>query len=138
MTEEIKGIVVSSKSKDVYLVKILKEGNCSSCALSKFCSLGTKKDVEELIEIHSKNLNIGDIVIIEEKTAGIVIASFLIFIAPIVFFIAGYYVGEFINLSEIFKAVSGFLLVAIYFGLIHIFDNKLRDVLFKFRVKRVL
>lgn len=138
MNEEIRGIVVSRKSKDLYLVKILKEGNCSSCALAKFCSFGTRKDSEELIEIKGKDLNIGDIVIIEEKTAVIVIASFLIFIAPIIFFIAGYYLGEFLSLNELLKAVCGFLFIIFYYGLIHSFDKKLKDVLFKFKLKRVL
>jgi positive regulator of sigma E activity len=138
MSEKIKGIVVSKKSERTYLVKILKEGGCASCTLSKFCSLGKSENSENLIEVSGENLNIGDLVSIEERTSGIVIASFLIFIMPIVFFIVGYYIGKYIGLSEPLRTACGFFILGVYMLILHFLDRKLKEILFSFKIKRVL
>ncbi|MGB9824413.1 MAG: SoxR reducing system RseC family protein [Candidatus Hydrothermia bacterium] len=138
MSEKIKGIIVSKKSEKTYLVKILKEGGCASCTLSKFCSLGKSEDSENLIEVTGENLKVGDLVSIEERTSGIMIASFLIFIVPIIFFIVGYYVGKCIGLSEPLRTVCGFFLLSVYMLILHFLDRKLKEILFSFKIKRVL
>ncbi|HOK23203.1 MAG TPA: SoxR reducing system RseC family protein [Candidatus Hydrothermia bacterium] len=133
---EIKGIVLSEVGEGRYLVKVLRdESSCSSCSLSKFCTMGMKNKGEDVVEVSGNNLKVADVVTIEESTWGIVLSSALIFIIPIAVFILGYYLGQFFKLNEIVKAIVGFLLMMLYFLLLGVFDKKLRNLFFRFEVK---
>jgi Positive regulator of sigma E activity len=67
---------------------------------------------------------------------GIIAATSLIFIVPIITFVLGYYVGVSLGLSELMSALTGFALMAIYFLVLRLFDKKLTESLFKFEIKR--
>lgn len=133
---EIKGIVLSELSSGKYQVKVFKDSSCSSCTLAKFCSLGRKTESEDVIEVRGRDLKTADIVIVEENTIGILIAAALIFIFPIFAFVAGYYTGQWLGFKEVFSAISGFILMAVYFLVLRLFDARLRNLLFRFAAKR--
>ncbi len=135
--EILRGIVLKKVGKDRYLVKILREdGTCSSCGFSKFCSLGGKDKGEDIIEVRSDGLSPGDEVICEEKITGIIFATGLIFLVPIIAFLFGYYLGIFFRFSESISAIFGFTVMGFYFLILRFFDKKLARSLFKFEVKR--
>lgn len=135
--ESLRGIVLQKIGEGKYLVKILKEGgSCSSCGFSKFCSIGGKKDEGDIIEVRGNGFAPGDEVILEEKVSGIIAATSLIFIVPIIAFVLGYYVGVSLGLSELMSALTGFALMAIYFLVLRLFDKKLTESLFEFEIKR--
>jgi len=133
----LKGIIVSKKSGNTWLVRVLKNGGCASCTLSKFCSLGKTREDENVIEVHGDNFYVGEMVLLEEDTLGVIVASFLIFIMPILVFILGFYFLSLFKFSELVKAIGGLAFLGIYFGIMRLFDEKLRNALFKFRVKKL-
>lgn len=135
--EILRGVVLKKVGEDRYLIKILREvGSCSSCGFSKFCSLSANNSDEDIIEVRANGLAPGDEVIFEEKISGIIIATGLIFLFPIITFVLGYYLGVFLKLSALLSAITGFTLIAIYFLFLRLFDKKLADTLFKFEIRR--
>ncbi|MDI6851784.1 MAG: SoxR reducing system RseC family protein [bacterium] len=135
--ESLRGIVLKKVGENSYLVKILREnGTCSACGFSKFCSLGGKDKGEDIIEVRGNGLSPGDEVICEEKITGIIFATGLIFLVPIIAFLLGYYVGVCVKFSEPISAIFGFALMGVYFLILRLFDKKLTKSLFKFEVKR--
>ncbi|MBI5493038.1 MAG: SoxR reducing system RseC family protein [Deltaproteobacteria bacterium] len=87
------GIVVQDKKRTV-LIKAQRSTSCDSCASKKTCASGSA-DSEMLIEAENAvGAKVGDRVVFTIGTASILKAGLLLYLVPILCFIAGVVLGQ--------------------------------------------
>ncbi|MEJ6951105.1 SoxR reducing system RseC family protein [Natronospora cellulosivora (SeqCode)] len=127
--EEI-GEILNKKGNQA-LVKIKRHSLCSKCTNKCQLAQPESHEVDE-IEIEVDNpigAKIGQFVKIEMKDQPVVIASIIIYIIPLIFMIAGYFMGIYIiellgyQGTEIVGIISSLLFLACSFLFIRIIDK---------------
>jgi sigma-E factor negative regulatory protein RseC len=119
----------------------------ASEACEKCCACHRSADGAVSIEaIDAAGAKDGDIVDIEISTGGVVAASFVVYLLPVLFLIAGYLFGSTLNglfpiriSDEAGGIVGALVFLAASFGVVRGYDRKVRrDGKFRARVTRVL
>ncbi len=128
------GKVVDIKD-DKVIVRLPYSKNCEKCNLCKKVS-------DSLMEVEAytrRGIEPGNVVKLFIPPRVIVVSAFMLYIFPLIFFIAGYYLGKYINASvfsgskgELFPALFAFLFLFSSFVIVHFFDRaKRKDKNFK-------
>ncbi len=124
MREEIG--VVTKTWKGFALVEIVPEGSCEGCAAREICRLGMSGKRE--IEVKNpENAKRGDRVRIAIEYKRSLLASFLLYILPIVFFFIGVGIGEWVWRKESASIVCGFVGFFTTFVLFKVFDQRIKE-----------
>jgi len=132
--EEI-GIVVDETDNNCVVVEIERKSACSSCGLCTLADDKSRMRVELRNDIGAKK---GDKIIIEAKDENIFLISFVIYVIPIIFFIAGLFLGH-LTFGDNYILVSLCCIMFLFFGffLVKVFEGKLKTLqLLKLKSKR--
>jgi sigma-E factor negative regulatory protein RseC len=118
-TEE--GIVIKTESATAW-VTTTKTGACESCAARTSCSVLGGGNEMEVEAINTAGAKIGQRVVISFETSPLLKATFLLYVIPVLFLLAGAFIGDKISPhfginSSILSAITGFL----FFGLAILF-----------------
>jgi sigma-E factor negative regulatory protein RseC len=126
-----KGIVIRTDSTTAW-VKTAKTHACEGCAARSSCNvMGGGKEME-VKAINHAGAKVGEKVVISFETSPLLKATFMLYVLPVLFLMAGAYIGSkmapFFNLNaSALSVIIGFL----FFGLIIIFvkskGNKLAE-----------
>ncbi len=133
---EESGIIIktSGKKADVLLQRNLNCGGCSHCH-------STEDGTGMIAEVDLvPGLTYGDHVLLETKPIRQVTAGFIIFILPLVFFIAGFLIGkQFFVDSEFIAFIFGITVAAIPYIVIY-FSRKSKEKkgTFDFVIKKII
>ena len=117
--------IVESIGTESCSVRILQASACSSCSARQLCRSSESK--EKVIEIrgHYPALHVGDSVTLCGSVRQGLLASLLAYIAPLILMVAALVIG--IRLSgEGIGALAALLALALYYGLLYLFRDKLR------------
>ncbi len=116
--------VVDHTEGDLIAVKLKRATACGeNCASCGGCSLTEKT----AFAVNTAGASAGDTVILEMNTSKVLKASFMVYILPIIVFIAVYFIAEYISGREGIAALSGVAgMVLTFIGDI-IWDKKVRD-----------
>jgi sigma-E factor negative regulatory protein RseC len=116
-----KGIVIKTDSTTAW-VKTAKTHACEACAARSSCNImGGGKEME-VQAINQAGAKVGEKVVIYFETSPLLKATFMLYVLPVLFLMAGAYIGSkmasfFHFNASVFSVVTGFL----FFGLIIIF-----------------
>lgn len=121
MEEEIGKIIQVANGKIV--VQIEAGGQCKLCGAAQACqpAQATMRQME--LPYHSQDLNIGDKVIIHFKPQIRVLSAALVFILPILFMIAGYFIGQGLFASEGMAVLFSFVGLSVSFLLLRLINR---------------
>ncbi len=95
--------------------------NCASCKAN--CTLTDKT----AFAVNTAGASQGDTVMLEMNTKKVLLASFMVYILPIIVFIAAYFVASSAGYSEGISALTGFICMAVVFAVDIIWDKKAGD-----------
>jgi positive regulator of sigma E activity len=115
---EQRGRIIKKISDNKVLVGILmEETSCKDCKEKGACGIKVFKteypDVEMFCNIP---VNVGDEVVFSQKANYSLLASFLIFILPLIMMIVGYYIfGNIFEMDESYRIIGSFLFLSISF-----------------------
>jgi positive regulator of sigma E activity len=84
---------------------------------------------------YDRNLTIGDIVTFEIEDSSLLNIAALVYLMPIIFMMAGYFIGQELGFSEGQGVLMSFLFLAISFGFIYFFDKKRGEKLIDQKIK---
>ncbi|MBQ6558086.1 MAG: SoxR reducing system RseC family protein [Clostridia bacterium] len=116
--------IIKKTVKNIADVEIQRSTACGeSCASCGLCP-GQTAVVKADNAIGAKS---GDTVIIDMADQKVLGAAFLVYIVPVVVLIIGYFIGYAIFKTEIYGAVTGFILMAVTFVIIMMFDKRLKN-----------
>ena len=93
-------------------------GSCANC------TGGCKIENNTIEADNSLGAKVGECVIIETETKSVLFSAFLVYILPIVFLCAGYFVGEKSGFNEAKSMICGFVLFILAFIVLHFYDKK--------------
>ena len=113
--------VVISRTNDRVFVQFMQSDACKSCKLCETMGGGFKS-----IEAYDPlNVKVGDQVQVEVLAKHVVSSSFLVFIVPLIFLIAGYYAGImlFANHSEGAGILGALVALVLSFFLVRAIDR---------------
>jgi len=119
-----KGAVIDTDEKYAYIAMQMNK-SCGKCAGRGVCFAGDKP-----IPLKIKNeygLKKGDVVELELSSQTKMSAGFLLFIVPIIFLIAGYYVGHRVSGTETSGIIGGGVGVIISALILKIVNKKVGD-----------
>lgn len=103
-----KGVIKEKKGGKVYILIEEDTSACKGCAVHALC--GKKDCADAQIILNDRDdLNVGDEVEIEEKANILTKTSLLAYGIPLVFFIAGIFLGQFLPETNIPKELPQFL-----------------------------
>ena len=122
------GVVIDVKG-DTVLIRTEKKSACDSCASKDVCHSVSEKDVvlEALNPVGARK---GDRVVFTVHTTTLVKAGLLVYLFPLVAFIAGVVVGQLFGDSlgwadrDILSAFLGFGLMAVVFVVLNLYSRK--------------
>ncbi len=131
-SEEIqdKGIVRTFQN-GIATVELERGGGCSGCAMRGFCFSKSSPAVFHLAT--DLNLEPGDEVELAISAEGKILASFLIFVLPILFLIIGFLIAN-LYFTELVSIIFAFGAMALSFLVVRYCDRKLGH---KFKVEIV-
>lgn len=116
--------IIKKTVKNIADVEIQRSTACGeSCASCGLCP-GRTAVVKADNAIGAKS---GDTVILDMADQKVLGAAFLVYIVPVVVLIIGYFIGYAILKTEIYGAVTGFILMAVTFVIIMMFDKRLKN-----------
>lgn len=95
------GIVVKAglKGGDVALVKTVQPSACKSCSARNNCNPSAKGKEREVEALNVVNANEGDLIQISMETGALLMATFLLYIFPVICLLIGASIGHAIGLS---------------------------------------
>lgn len=107
------------------LIEIAPEGSCEGCGAREICRLGMsgKREIEVM---NLKNAKVGDRVRIAIELQKSLLASFLLYILPIITFFIGVGIGQWIWKREGASTICGFIGFFGIFISFKIFGKKIR------------
>lgn len=123
------GLVVELVSPGIARVAMDAAGHaqCGSCGLCR------RSGRQLLIDVHTdRSLNVGDRVLLEIPTPNAAISGLLLLFVPLVMFIAGILIGEWLRNRGTLHAgtwasvLIGFVLMVLAFGCAGLYDRKLQ------------
>ena len=93
-TEE--GVVIKLGNSDTTTawVKTIRSGACKSCASRHSCNSDHGSNEMEVEAINSAGAKVGDRIVLSIQTSSLLKATFLIYIFPILFMLAGAFLGQ--------------------------------------------
>ncbi len=95
--------IIDEKSAEVEVERISACGeNCASCK-----SPCGEKRLMTIIAQRDMPVQVGDTVVVESRTSQILSIAAVVYVVPLIFFFAGYFVGAWLGLTE-----SGLILVS--------------------------
>ncbi len=104
-------------NKEKIVIKLTAGDHCNVCAAKSMCAFQSTDSSVRLLELpRTGNVPEGAQVKLEYKESSRILAAFLVFLLPILFLLAGYYVGESILTGPnggVLGAVAGFLLAGV-------------------------
>ena len=109
-------------------VEIISESACSACHAKGLCSLGESK--VKVVEVPTSawmNLKVGDTVDVLLKTSMGFKAVWLAYAVPLVVLVAALMGLLAAGVGEVFAALASIALVALYYLVIWLFRNRLRN-----------
>lgn len=127
---EEQGIVVQNK-KNTVLIKAHRTSACDSCASKKACHTAGSNDSEILIEADNPiGANVGDRVVFTVGAASILKAGLLLYLLPVIMFIAGVVLGQILGESlfpdqnrDLVAGITGVVFLAAAFGGLQIYSR---------------
>jgi len=139
------GIVIRTGSgADRAWVKTARTNTCESCTAKGACDMmggGKETEVEAVNEIGAK---VDDRVVIAFESASLLKASFLIYLSPVIFMIAGALLGQKVSLiygfnESFFTAGAAFVFFAAAFFFVRIVGNRMaRKDAYRPRIVKIL
>ncbi len=115
MGQETGTVVKVNKNKIV--VKLSAGDHCNVCAAKSMCAFQSSDSSVRLLELPKRsNIPEGAQVRLEYKESSRILAAFIVFLLPLLFLLAGYYVGESLLTGPnggVIGAVVGFFLAGI-------------------------
>ncbi|WP_319371002.1 SoxR reducing system RseC family protein [uncultured Ilyobacter sp.] len=106
----------------------------SACAHCSGCSSSNKMGSTFSFKYDEK-LSIGDIVTFEIEDSSLLNIAALVYLMPILFMMAGYFIGQKLGFSEGQGVFMSFLFLALSFGIIYYFDKKRGEKLIDQKIK---
>lgn len=124
-TEE--GIVIEVKGPDI-VVQCNPHAMCASCSAKKGCIMSDSGKVRNITMENSLAAEEGDTVIFTVESSGIVAASLVIYLMPVIFLFLGLYAGHMYNEylmldKDSASAIIGVLFFVLSFFVIKIFSG---------------
>ncbi|MFC1725050.1 SoxR reducing system RseC family protein [candidate division KSB1 bacterium] len=122
--EEI-GTVIRTDT-EFALVEVQKGSECKACEMKDACVESSQEGYRRIKAKNDLNSAAGDKVIIEIEPKAHVLSSFIVFILPVVFAVAGYYLGVLIfgDIPEYKPIIFCILAFIVSFMFIRIADRK--------------
>ena len=115
------GKVIAKEDSGIQIEMITQEG-CRACAMSRVCSKGKKRFFIPTTE----DFAIGDIVEVEVSANSRIFSSFVVFIIPVIFMIAFYFISK-LFFSEDISVGFAILGILVSFFFIKFLDKKVED-----------
>lgn len=125
-----KGIIEEIKN-DHIKVHLYRDSACAHCS---GCSSSSKMGSNFTFK-YDKNLTIGDIVTFEIEDSSLLNIAALVYLMPILFMMAGYFIGHKLGFSEGQGVLMSFLFLAVSFAFIYFFDKKRGEKLIDQKIK---
>lgn len=125
------GKVIDLKG-DFAVVELARSKACKSCGV---CYMGAdqKKMLTEALNL--AHADIGDSVYLELESKNILLASFIVYVLPLVFLILGYFVGIFFasiffgrQIAEAGGVILGFISLAFSYFIIKLIDKRISKI----------
>jgi len=116
-----KGIVIKIDSSTAW-VKTTKTHSCKACAARSYCNVMGGGNEMEVEAINYAGAKVGEKVVISFETSPLLKATFMLYVLPVLFLMAGAFIGNkmapFFNFdASALSVITGFL----FFGLIIMF-----------------
>lgn len=113
-----KGIVREVRG-DLVKVHLYKESACAHCS-----GCGNKEKMGSTFEFKcSEDVKVGNVITFEIEDKSLLNIAALVYLLPIVFMIAGYFLGEFLGFPEGRRVLTSFMGLIFSFGIIYTFDK---------------
>lgn len=132
------GIIVESHNNNTAIVKMDNSFNCDSC---NACNLFDKKysGITAYNSIKAKN---GDKVEIDIRPEKTIYSSIVLFLFPVIIFVTAFFFTQVLlkqKFSDAIGALSGLIMIVIYYFFIRIIDKKLnKQKNFRAVISRIL
>ena len=125
--------IVTQISEQYIQVSIVQQSACSSCHAKGMCSAAESK--EKIIEVENRNYNVreGDTVTLAGDRAIGLRAVLLAFAIPVLLMLVVLLVVNFLGVTEIIAAFIAMGIVTVYYIILSLFKNKIRNK-FQFRI----
>lgn len=121
MEEEVGKIIQVANGK--IIVQIKSGGQCHLCGAAQACNPAQATVRQLELPYQNEDLKIGDEVMIQFKPQIRVLSAALVFILPIFFMIAGYFIGQTIFNTEGKAVLSSFLGLMVAFLVLRIINR---------------
>ena len=123
--------IIEEINNDRIKVHLYRDSACAHCS---GCSSSSKMGSTFSFK-YDRNLTIGDIVTFEIEDSSLLNIAALVYLMPIIFMMAGYFLGQELGFSEGQGVLMSFLFLAISFGFIYFFDKKRGEKLIDQKIK---
>ena len=118
---ETTGIVKEVKGNKVIVTT--SKGACTTCPLSKVCSIN---EIEEIEAIKGDDLKVGDKVLLYNSESKLIIFAFVLFLLPLIVLVSVYALLP-NGLKEGIRMLIALFVMGLYFVLLGIFEKKFKD-----------
>ena len=126
MIEET-GLVIEAND-NIAVIKVDKKEACGSCAAKSICHpFGEEDECVEIMAKNSVNAKCGDRVKLAIHEAIFLKASFITYLIPVIFLLAGSFAGEILFHNDIFNFLIGGIAFIISFFIIHSYSKKRQE-----------
>ncbi|MDY6122531.1 MAG: SoxR reducing system RseC family protein [Porphyromonas sp.] len=137
MAEVVRQVVeVKAVYPDRVVVRMMQMSACSGCHAKGFCSSSDCKEREVVVPGAYPELQVGDRVELEGRETLGWWAMLLAFVFPLVVLVASVFLSLSLGLSELYAALVGLGIIALYYLLLSFFGNSLRKK-FVFSLRKI-
>lgn len=123
--------IIEEINNDNIKVHLYRDSACAHCS---GCSSSTKMGSTFSFKYKEK-LSIGDIVTFEIEDSSLLNIAALVYLMPIIFMMAGYFLGQKLGFTEGQGVFMSFLFLAVSFGFIYFFDKQRGEKLIDQKIK---
>ena len=131
---EHSGIIHSIEGKNIQ-VQIIQESACSACHAKGVCTAADMKDKYIDVESDDASLKVGDAVTIYGQTSMGMFAVLLAFVIPFMLILLVLFILKHYGISETLSGTIALASLIPYFGILSVFNSKLKTKL-KFQIKK--
>ena len=128
--------MISQIIDDYVVVDIQRSSACATCESKSACTTLDARTQQISCQNNGDNLKIGDSVNIVSERKQSFYAVIVAFAIPLLLFILAIIIcSEFFKLNEGLSAITAFTAIALYYIVLHLFDNKIKNKI-NFRIEK--
>lgn len=118
------------------IVDIQRSSACATCESKAACTTLDARTQQISCRNNGYNLKIGDSVSVVSERRQSLLAVVVAFAVPLILFVLAIIVcSEIFNLNEGLSAITAFAIIALYYIVLHLFENKIKNKI-NFRIEK--